>query len=95
MESAEQSQSSTSRHGDCREAHVQKVPKRTACGCPSKEMTSPSSLCKVQLRETSRAITNELGTEGGIGEYVVSKKCVKDAGRPSEWAHEVLCAKSR
>ena len=23
-----------------------------------------------QLRETSRAITNELGTEGGTGEYV-------------------------
>ena len=27
--------------------------------------------------------------------YVIGKKCVKEAGRHSEWAHEVLCAKSR
>ena len=54
------------------------------------------SLCKVQLRETLRAITNAHGTIGGTGEHVRGdKKCVKDAGRPSEWAHEVLCAKSR
>ena len=72
MESAEQSQSSTSRHAETvgKRKFIKYRSGRRA-RCPSKEMTSPSSLCKVQLRETSRATTtNELGTEGGTGEYV-------------------------
>ena len=69
MESAEQSQSSTSRHSET-VGKRKFIKHRRRARCTSKEMTSPSSLCKVQLRETSRSITNELGTEGGTGEYV-------------------------